>query len=288
MESTIQRKYYAPQTNLKLRVFSEDSLGNNPSGVNAIIYDGKSTASASSFSKWINSEFRDGSLQLISIPIDVLPAIDWKAIGKYLKHLHINDPVEDSIWNTYKERRLPDLPTVLLQSLLTLRLPCPLVNWTGLDLSPLTSLQWLGVALDDMDKSGKTLSIASKLGGINGFDIFDPKGESILKNVDVNISGVGLYRATPRKFDFSRIGSFKNLKYLRLIGGASEIDISFLNNIPTVEEVEIMSFPGISHAQSLLAIKKLRYLKIGGIGSSYLTEAEKSTLIEKIPFCEFD
>jgi len=287
--TTIQKYFYAPQSNLITTILddgwsSEDILEN----CEALIYSGSSIDDARKIMECINSGSKCRNLKMLSIPIDMIEFLDWKGLRYKLKHLHINEPMRGGIWDAYINNALPDFSKIFLDNLETMRVPCPLVKWKSFDVTKFRSLKWIGVELEEMDRLGQSLEIASKNNNIIGFDIFDPKGRDILRQLRPDLLGLAIYRQTSRSFNFFELSRFMELKYLRLTGGASEINIDDFLNLENLEELEIISYPSIKNARKLFDFKALRYLRIGGIRSKYLSNAEEKELKKIIGFCKFD
>jgi len=228
-------------------------------------------------------------LKFLSIPVDFLPLIRWEHEAIRLMHLHINDPINGDLWKLFKEKRLPQFPSSVFQKLITLELPCPPKGWPGFNIKNFPALKWFATELEEFDRSGLTLKSISESPSIVGYGLFDPKGQDVLTHIPVNIESLGIWRATAKKFNFYRIGSFEKLKHLQLMGFPTVFDIHWIANLPNLEELEIRSFRGIMNAQLLLNMKKLRHLKIDFISDkSYLSSEDKATLCNKIKYCSLD
>ena len=149
-------------------------------------------------------------------------------------------------------------------------------QWKNFDIARLSKLKWIGLLLDDLDKSGASMESVGASASISAIDVFSPKGDAFLDLIPLHVDSLAIHMWARKNVDTRSFLRLRALRSLVLRGGSAMLDMEPLAQSDTLEELEVTSYNGLLNISSLRLSKTLRRLDVSGI--SKLTESDKMQL----------
>ena len=264
----------------RIEVSDASGLMDDPINPGWLILNMETAQAAGAVIKWLHDGLRSGGLDQLrhlTVPIDVAEQVDWELVGPILYSLHLTRPLSDTMYDIYNEGRLPFIPGKCFLGLEALHLPCPLAKWRSLRLCEFPALKWVGLLLDDLDKSGASLKVVDEAETVIALDISSPNGTVFLNKIPLRIESLAIRMWTSKSFDLAALLRLNGLRCLILRGGAGVIDANFFAKFEKLEELEVANYPRMDDIKSLEGCRSLRRVEVSYMEE--MTEKNRSDLM---------
>ena len=220
-------------------------------------------------------------LRFLGIPYDAVPFVDMNSVAIQLNYLALNCCRSLDSYEYWKDGNHPMMFEQVLPNLKQLKTYFPPVYFQNFDIDNYPSLEWVDFELEDFDKTGKSIKLFNQHPKIKGFKIDSIKNKDLLKAIRSDIKGLCLWSLAPKKFDFSYLQGFSELKYLKIAASNSEFDCNFLRDLPELVELDLTQIKGLKSVNTILEMGNLQKIRLHSEFKTDLSDDFKKAMLKK-------